>query len=68
MKNDRTAHLSLVQDAEQNHVAQHQVEAANKAYRQRKHQKNVDFWHRVMKFISVVTVLAVSSKIYLIWS
>ena len=68
MKSDHAAHLSLVHDAEQNHVAQHQVKQANEAARQRKHQKNIDFWQSVMKFVSVVTVLAVSSKIYLIWS
>lgn len=68
MKSDHATHLSLVHDAEQDHLPQHQVEAANKAYRQRKHQKNINFWQSVMKFISVVTVLAVSSKIYLIWS
>lgn len=61
MKSDHAAHLSLVQDAEKNHLPQHQVKQANEAARQHKHQKNVGFWHRVM---NVLTVIAIAIVIY----
>ena len=30
-------------------------------------RKNSEFWHRVMKFVSVVTVLAVAYQLFIMW-
>lgn len=67
MKNDRIAHLSLVQDAEQNHVAQHQVAQANKAYRERTTIDGSWLFVRAMKFLTAVTVLAVAYRLIIMW-
>lgn len=64
MKSNHATHLELVQDAEQNHQPQHQVRQANKAAEQRKHQKNIDFWHRI-KWV-VIAILLAASAIYLL--
>lgn len=59
MKSDHAAHLSLVQDAEKNHVAQHQVKAANKAERQRKQSVNMQFWHSMKEIIFMIVCAAI---------
>lgn len=64
MKSDHAAHLSLVHDAEQNHQPQHQVRQANKAAEQRKHEKNMRFWHRIKSV--VIAILLAASAIYLL--
>lgn len=66
MKNDRIAHLSLVIDTEQNHVAQHQVAQANKAYRERTTIDGSWLFVRAMKFLTAVTVLAVAYRLIII--
>ncbi len=33
----------------------------------RKERVNSEFWHRVMKFVSVVTVLAVAYRLIVMW-
>lgn len=67
MKSDHATHLELVQDAEQNHVAQHQVKRANQAYRERTTIDSNWFLVRVMKFITAVTVLAVAYRLFVMW-
>lgn len=67
MKNDHAAHLSLVQDAEQNHVAQHQVKQANEAARQRKHQKNMDFWHHIKNVVIAIVLAAIAIYLLIHW-
>lgn len=64
MKNDRIAHLSLVHDAEQNHVAQHQVKQANETARQRKQDANDKFWSNVFFFGTGALVLIVLAFLY----
>ena len=64
MKSNHATHLELVQDAEQNHQPQHQVKQANEAALQRKHQKNVDFWHRIKSV--VIAILLAAAAIYLL--
>lgn len=67
MRSEYSANLSLVQDAEQNHLPQHQVAAANKAQRQSTAVDSSWFWVRAIKFITAVTVLAVTYRLFIIW-
>lgn len=67
MKSDHAAHLSLVHDAEQNHVAQHQVKQANEAARQRKHQKNIDFWQRIKNVVIAIVLAAIAIYLLIHW-
>ena len=59
MKSEHAANLSLVVDAEQNHVAQHQVAAANEAARQRKRDINAQFWHSIKSLVFVISCAAI---------
>ena len=67
MKSERTANLSLVHDAEQNHVAQHHVRLANQAARQRKHENNMRFWHRIKSVVFVILLAAVAIYLLMHW-
>lgn len=67
MKSDYAAHLSLVHDAEQNHVAQHHVKQANEAARQRKHQKNLDFWHSIKTVVIAIALAAIAIYLLIHW-
>ncbi|WP_420229061.1 hypothetical protein ACOBWA_08565 [Psychrobacter sp. ER1] len=58
MRNDRTAHLSLVHDTEKNHVPQHEVAAANRAAIQRRHENNMRFWKSIRSLVFVISCAA----------
>ena len=70
MKNNHTwseaaANEALEAQAEQDRIDARQLAAreANEAQRELKRELNRIFWHRVMNFVSVVTVLAVAYKL-----
>lgn len=67
MRSDHATHLELVQDAEKNHVAQHQVKLANQAYRERTTIDSNWFLVRAMKFLTAVTVVAVAYRLIVIY-
>ena len=69
--NEAAANEALEAQAEQDRIHARQLAAreANEAQRQLKRELNSIFWHRVMKFVSVITVLAVAYKlIIMLWS
>lgn len=69
MKSEASANQSLAASVKQDRIEeqQHQVAAANQSQRQLKRDLNSIFWHRVVSFIAVVTVLAVAYRLFIIW-
>lgn len=67
MKSDHATHLELVQDAEKNHQLQHQVKQANQAYRDRTTIDGSWFLVRAMKFLTLVTLVAVAYRLIIMW-
>lgn len=63
MKSKNTAHLELVQDSDKNHQPQHEVAAANRAARQRRHENNMRFWHSVKSLVLVITLAAIAIRV-----
>ncbi|NYR09577.1 hypothetical protein [Psychrobacter sp. BI730] len=69
--NEAMAREALEAQAEQDRLDARQLAAreANEAQRELKRDLNRIFWHRVMKFITAVTVLAVAYRlIIMFWS
>jgi len=60
MKSEYSTHLDLVQDTEQNYLAQDQVAAANEAARQRKRNINAEFWHSIKSVVFVIILAAIA--------
>ena len=58
MKSDHAANLSLVVDADKNHLPQHQVRQANEVARQRKRDINAQFWHSIKSVVFVISCAA----------
>ncbi len=58
MKSKNTARLELVQDSDKNHQPQHEVAAANRAARQRRHENNMRFWKSIRSLVFVISCAA----------
>lgn len=67
--NEAAANEALEAQAEQDRLDARQLAAkeANKAQRELKRDLNRIFWHRVMKFVSIVTVLVVAYRLIVIY-
>lgn len=63
--NEAAANEALEAQAEQDRLDARQLAAreANEAQRELKRDLNRIFWHRVMKFVLVVTVLAIAIRV-----
>jgi len=67
--NEAQANEALAAGIKQDRLDEHryQVKLVNDAERQRKHQKNVDFWQSVRSTVLVITLAAIAFYLLIHW-